>query len=69
MSESIIQKRDRLFGNAPEGSPAVLKAVTSGQWTPQDAQQLRKHLGNQSPTGKTRQSHADRVALTMKGRT
>ena len=68
MPESIIQKKQRIFGNVPDGSPAAVQAVASGQWTPQDARDLRKHLGNQAGAVKTKLTHSDRVALTMKGR-
>ncbi len=61
MTESITDKKQRLFGDSPTDNTAALKAVASKQWTAQDAAQLRKQSGDVK-----KQSHADRVAMTMK---
>jgi hypothetical protein len=63
MSESIIAKKQRILGNALEGSPKILEAVRSGLWTAQDASEYRKHIAE----GLKRSSHAERVKMTMRG--
>jgi hypothetical protein len=63
MSESILEKKHRILGNAPEGSPAILEAVRSGLWTAQDASGYRRTIAPASGPAKT---HADRIAMTMR---
>ena len=62
MTESILDKKQRILGNATHDSPEVTKAVSSKQWTAQDASEYRK--ATEKP-GK-RESHAQLVARTMR---
>lgn len=61
MPESILEKKLRILGNATEGSPEVLRAVASKQWTAKDASEYRRAIGK---TG--RPSHAELVKATMR---
>lgn len=65
MTESIAEKKQRVLGNAPDGSPAVLRAIRNKEWTAQDAVEYRKYMTGTTGSIKT---HAERVALTMRGR-
>lgn len=61
MGESILEKKLRILGSATDGSPEVLRAVISKQWTAQDASEYRRAIGKPG-----RPSHAELTKTTMR---
>lgn len=61
MTESILEKKLRILGNATDGSSEVLRAVAAKQWTAKDASEYRRATGKPG-----RPSHTDLVKATMR---
>ena len=66
MTESVLDKKLRILGPAQDGDPAVLRAVSSKQWTARDAREYRKHVSGQAGIAEGELTHAERIAMTMR---
>jgi hypothetical protein len=63
MTEPILSKKFRLFGDGPTDNVVALRAIGNRQWTARDAAEYRKATEAQS-----RQGYTERVGMAQENR-